>query len=160
MSAPPETARYDRGTFVVDVPVALSPVSDTAEGVWAWATEDLDEQLLIGGYGLPGPANPEQRDEVVAELVRAELGVIADMGQGRVVVRRSERAGPEASLAIVTGVDATHGVTFAYFFIVTRAAAIKLKYARLGIDVSEREILLRAARVAGSLGIRDLLSPS
>lgn len=151
---PPVTE--DRHVYVVDVPAMWRRVDTVADGVSAWASADLYEHLIIGAYHLPQAVGPAERRELVDELVGLELEELARVGHGRVVVRRSERDGPQAALTILTGVDAANRVVFAYYFVVSTTVVLKFKLQRIALDRAERDLLLDAAAIAATLRLREI----
>ena len=88
--------------------------------------------------------------------MRLELEELARLGAGRIVVRRSRRDGDSAVMAIVTGIDGTNSLVFAYYFVVSASTVVKLKFQRVGLEVSERDVLVRAASFAVTLKIREI----
>ncbi len=146
---------HDCDVFVIDVPAEWQRVDGT-DGIHAWAEPNLEEHLIVGGYHLAAPAGSEERAGYVEELVRLELDELARLGAGRIVVRRSRRDGDSAVMAIVTGIDGTNSLVFAYYFVVSASTVVKLKFQRVGLDVSERDVLVRAASFAITLKIREI----
>ena len=151
----PNTTTHDCGVFLLDVPEGWQGV-EGADGVRAWADEDLSQHVIVGGYHLPSRAEGPAREALVEELVELELAELARIGAGKVVVRRSQKSGDNAVLAIVTGVDGANSMVFAYYFVVSTSTVVKLKYQRVGLEMSEREVLVCAARLAVTLKIREI----
>jgi hypothetical protein len=47
-------------------------------------------------------------------------------------------------------------LVFAYYFVVSASTVVKLKFQRVGLEVSERDVLVRAASFAITLKIREI----
>lgn len=155
LAAGPDRTTRDCGPFLLDIPSVWTGVAGE-DGVRAWADPDLEEHVIVGGYHLPAVADDTARRELVDELVDLELGELARLGKGRVVVRRSQRLGPKAVVEIVTGIDGANAMVFAYYFVVTTSTVVKLKYQRVGLERSEREVLEKAAQIVVSMKIREI----